>query len=187
MKQTNNNANNAIFQLGIFFSIINDDGKSLIGNRERMNDIREQLLPIFGSRYSNFAFKCNRCKDDETKLTAPRSIGTSTNILHDNSILNNNTITISDGINAPKSLASNKDNTSKASNTSNTDSNSAESGASAENRNSAKVHSSDFNAEIGGPLYDKLLKRKINMHHDTTNQGGSNLSMPSGSLPADSS
>ena len=81
-----------MYLFGVYFMIIDDNGDSLIGNEVRMNEIRDQISPIFGGRKSNFAFKCNRCKDYEERITL--SNATSAHTMHDNSIQVNNTVTM---------------------------------------------------------------------------------------------
>ena len=58
-----------MYLFGVYFNIIDgDSGESLIGGKDRMNDVQNQLFPIFGGRSSNFAFKCDRCKNEEAKV-----------------------------------------------------------------------------------------------------------------------
>ncbi|RYX86027.1 hypothetical protein EON73_02730 [bacterium] len=87
----------SMFEFGIYFSIIDENGEATIGSKERMADIRDQLVPIFGGRNSNFAFKCNHCKGNDAKVTTSKSKESSAHVPHEDSILNNNTLSMDDG------------------------------------------------------------------------------------------
>ncbi|RYE16890.1 MAG: hypothetical protein EOP45_16715 [Sphingobacteriaceae bacterium] len=137
--------------------------------------MKNTLSSMFCTRNSNFAFKCVNCKNFDL-------------FKHENSIQLNNTFVAN-----VDSVGKDTTNSNIASKNavSGTDSNAIESEKSSDgnsiNTTSSNVHPSDLNAESKNLHYDKLIKRNMNIHQDATNQGGSNLTMPSCSLPTDSS
>lgn len=157
------------------FMIIDDEDKSLIASNQKMTEMKNTLSSMFCTRNSNFAFKCVNCKNFDL-------------FKHENSIQLNNTFVAN-----VDSVGKDTTNSNIASKNavSGTDSNAVESEKSSEgnsiNTASSNVHPSDLNAESKNLHYDKLIKRNMNIHQDATNQGGSNLTMPSCSLPTDSS
>ena len=167
--------------------IIDDDDKSLIDSKEKMTKIRSDLSSMFATKDSNFAFKCNHCKINNA-FQHDSSIQINTTLLPSGGSVGKDTANSFSGTNVA-SVAN--EHTSADIHTKTTAENPKQVGSTpSPTINSsglnAKAHSSDVNAEMKD-LFKQLTKRTINKHQDTTNQDGSKLSMPAGSLPTVSS
>ncbi|RYX86059.1 hypothetical protein EON73_02705, partial [bacterium] len=155
----------------LYFMIIDDYDKSLIADKDKMSEISNALSSLFGSKNSNFAFKCDHCKTDEvyqhdssirlnnTPLAEINSVGkdTANSFFFGMTINNTNTAAeknTNTGADNPEQVGSTPSSTIKSHDvTSGTDSIAAESGDSNTNTHSANVHSSDFNAEMKNSHY----------------------------------